>query len=127
MAEKDLTVLLRTLEPVLFPEPYGYAVWTGGPLPFAPFATVAEAESLTVLAELAALRAAGLASDAWGRISLTVHSDLAAVGLTAAFARALGDEGISCNVIAAMHHDHLFVPWDRRLDAVAALERLSDA
>jgi hypothetical protein len=127
MAEKDLTVLLRTLEPVLFPEPYGYAVWAGGPLPFVPFATVAEAEGLTVVAELAALRAAGLASDAWGRISLTVHSDLAAVGLTAAFARALGDEGISCNVIAAMHHDHLFVPWDRRLDAVAALERLSDA
>jgi uncharacterized protein len=45
---------------------------------------------------------------AW--ISLTVHSDLEAVGLTAAFARALGDFNVSCNVIAGLYHDHIFVP-----------------
>jgi uncharacterized protein len=56
-----------------------------------------------------------------------VHSDLAAVGLTAAFAGALASEGISCNVIAGFHHDHLFVPWERRADAMAALGRLADA
>ncbi len=56
-----------------------------------------------------------------------MHSDLAAVGLTAAFATALAAEGLSCNVIAGVHHDHLFVPWDRRVDAMAALERLSHA
>jgi len=66
-------------------------------------------------------------SDPWARISLTVHSDLAAVGLTAAFAGALGREGISCNVIAGYHHDHLFVQWDRRFDAVAALGALARA
>jgi hypothetical protein len=86
---------------------------------------VAEAEGLTVVAPLAALQAAGVASDPWARISLTVASDLAAVGLTAAFAGALGAEGISCNVIAGYHHDHLFVQWDRRADAMAALEALS--
>ncbi len=122
MAESDLAILLRTMEPVLFPEPYGFAVWEGA-LPFAPFATVAEAEGLTVVAPLALLGK----GDPWARISLTVHSDLAAVGLTAAFAGALGRAGISCNVIAGVHHDHLFVPWERRSDAMAALEALAGA
>jgi hypothetical protein len=88
---------------------------------------VAEAEGLTVIAPLAAVRAAGMVSDPWARISLTVQSDLAAVGLTAAFAGALGAQGISCNVIAGVHHDHLFVQWERRFDAMAALEALSRA
>lgn len=45
---------------------------------------------------------------AW--ISLKVHSDLQAVGLTAAFSTALGQAGISCNVVAGALHDHIFVP-----------------
>ena len=125
MAETNLAVLLRTMEPVLFPMPYGYAVWAG-PVPFAPFATVAEAEGVTIVALLSDISAAGMTWDPWARISLTVHSDLEAVGLTAAFAGALGRVGISCNVIAGFHHDHLFVQWDRRADAVAALKALSD-
>lgn len=127
MAERDLAVLLQSMEPVLSPEPYGFAVWSGGALPFQPFATVAEAEGLTVIALQAELEAAGLSADPWARISLTVHSDLSAVGLTAAFATALAGEGISCNVIAGVHHDHLFVQWDRREDALLALEMLAGA
>jgi len=53
-----------------------------------------------------------------------VPSDLAAVGLTAAFAQALAAVGISCNVLAGAHHDHLFVPVDRATDALAALRAL---
>ena len=120
MAVSDLTVLLRTMEPVLHPEPYGYAVWEGA-LPVGVFATVAEEEGMTVVAPLAVLGG----GEPWARISLTVHSDLAAVGLTAAFAGALGRVGISCNVIAGYHHDHLFVQWDRREAAMAALWELS--
>ena len=58
-------------------------------------------------------------------ITLQVHSDLEGVGLTAAVATALAKEGIACNVIAGFHHDHLFVPWDRRVEALAILESLS--
>jgi hypothetical protein len=122
MAERDLAVLLRGMEPVLHGEPYGFAVWKGA-LPFQPFATVTEDEGLTVVAPLSLLGG----GEPWARISLTVHSDLAAVGLTAAFATALAAQDISCNVIAGVHHDHLFVQWERRAEALAALRALADA
>lgn len=115
------------MEPLLDGAPYGYAVWPGGPLPFAPFATLTEAEGLTVVAPLAALEAAGLMSEPWARISLARSSDLAAVRLTGAFAEALSAKGIGCKVIAGYHHSHIFVPWGRREDSVAALRRLLDA
>lgn len=127
MAEQDLTRLLRGMEPVLHPAAYGFALWPGGEMPFVPFASVAEEEGLTVVALLEEMGRAGLVSEGWARISLTIHSDLAAVGLTAAFSAALAADGISCNVVAGFHHDHLFVQWDRRFDAMAALERLSHA
>ncbi len=60
---------------------------------------------------------------AW--ITLTVHSSLEAVGLTAAVANTLASAGIACNVLAGFHHDHLLVPIDRVDDAMAALSRLS--
>ena len=59
---------------------------------------------------------------AW--ITLAVNSDLAAVGLTAAFSTALGQAGISCNVVAGVHHDHLFVPVDQAQQAMAVLHAL---
>lgn len=122
----DLSRLLSSMEPVLHADPYGYAV-TDAPVPGS-FATVAEDEGLTVIAPHAALHAAGVdPGPAWARISLTVHSDLVAVGLTAAFASALADHSISANVVAGFHHDHIFVPWDRRHDALAALKALSHA
>lgn len=127
MGERNLERLLQEMEPELHSAAYGYAFWPGGALPFAPFATVAEVEGLTLVALLEDLVGAGLASEPWGRISLTIHSDLAAVGLTAAFSAALAREGISCNVIAGLHHDHLFVPWERRSDALRALEALAHA
>jgi hypothetical protein len=127
MGERDIGRLLRGMEPELHSAAYGFALWPGGALPFAPFATVAEVEGLTVVAPLDVLAGVRLASEPWGRISLTIHSDLAAVGLTAALSAALAREGISCNVIAGLHHDHLFVPWDRRGDALRALEALAHA
>jgi hypothetical protein len=47
-----------------------------------------------------------------------------AVGLTAAVSAALSREGISCNVVAAAVHDHLFVPLEEACRAMEALRGL---
>jgi hypothetical protein len=58
-------------------------------------------------------------------ITLTVHSSLAAVGLTAAFSNALSSAGISCNVVAAYYHDHIFVNSTEAEKAIKILNRFS--
>lgn len=127
--EMDLAVLLRSMEPVLHAVPYGYGlIPKGAAVPEGAFAVIAEAEGMTVVAEAAALARAAIAFDGkWARISLTVHSALAAVGLTAAIAAALAKQGISANVVAGFYHDHVFVQWARRADAMAALNALRTA
>ena len=58
------------------------------------------------------------------KITLQVYSDLEGVGLTAAVATALARRGIPCNVVAALHHDHLFVPEGKGPAALRCLEAL---
>jgi uncharacterized protein len=60
---------------------------------------------------------------AW--ITLRVHSALDAVGLTAAVATALAAAGLSCNVVAGYHHDHLFLPYDHAETAMRVLHDLT--
>ena len=55
-------------------------------------------------------------------ITITAHSSLEAVGLTAAFSTALSNEGISCNVVAAFYHDHIFVAQKDAAKAMKVLE-----
>ena len=58
-------------------------------------------------------------------ITLTIHSSLEAVGLTAAFATALSKENISCNVVAAFYHDHIFVDKKDITTSMEVLNRFS--
>ncbi|QSN62990.1 ACT domain-containing protein [Caballeronia sp. M1242] len=125
----DLRTLLASMQPELQPGVYVFASLPHDAAPGGAgiVATFREREGLTVVMEEGAAQAAGvtpLFRAAW--ITLTVHSDLNAVGLTAAFARALGDAGISCNVMAAAYHDHIFVPVEaagRAMDALLKLQQ----
>lgn len=58
-------------------------------------------------------------------ITLTIHSALDAVGLTAAVSTALTKHNISCNVIAAYYHDHIFVATKDTTKAMEVLDKLS--
>jgi len=61
---------------------------------------------------------------AW--ITLRVHSSLESVGLTAAFSNALAAAGISCNVVAAYFHDHIFVDIKDAQKTMEVLEGISN-
>jgi hypothetical protein len=129
----DLPALLRTMQPVLNPGTYVYAPVPGGSqLPAdAIVASIREPEGLSVVMEESAAQRARLSPVfrcAW--ITLSVNSDLQAVGLTAAFSSALARAGISCNVVAGVNHDHLFVPIeqaDPALEVLRALQTQSTA
>ncbi len=123
----DLPTLLARMEPTLNPGSYAFcSVDPGSAITLGDVvATVREPEGLSIVlpeARALELQLTPLFRCAW--ITLTVHSDLQAVGLTAAFARALGNAGISCNVVAGACHDHIFVPVERAEDAMAALRQL---
>jgi hypothetical protein len=127
-AERDLAVLLSSMEPVQKPGAFVFVTLDpDAPVPPGAQATVVEEEGLTVVLAQPTADALGLGYDfvaAW--ITLQVHSALDAVGLTAAVSARLAEHGISCNVLAGTHHDHLLVPQERTDDALAALRELAD-
>ncbi len=124
----DLRELLTTMRPELHSGRYAFvAVPSGVTLESSEIvASVREPEGLSVIVPERVALELNLPiafTAAW--ITLSVHSDLAAIGLTAAFSSALGQAGISCNVVAGVHHDHLFVPVDQAQQAMEALRALS--
>ena len=123
--ETDLATMLATLRIQRRPGTFAYVSLPEVPADVTPEATVVETEGVTVVvpAELAKSRGWDVAFEgAW--LTLELHSALEAVGLTAAFSRALGDAVIPCNVLAGTYHDHILVPADRADEAITALENL---
>ncbi|MFD9379787.1 ACT domain-containing protein [Streptomyces sp. NPDC059999] len=126
--ESDLRKLPSGMRPELNEGTYVLCTVPGPTAPdgVTPVATVLEPEGLTLVLRREDADAAGLAYDyTAGWITLRVHSALDAVGLTGAFAAELAAHGLSCNVIAGYHHDHLFVAAERAAEAVALLEGLA--
>ena len=126
--ETDLEQMLATLDVARRDDVFTFVTgdWPG--LAASAGAVIDEDEGRTFVVPVESARAAGAPVEfeaAW--LTLTVHSALEAVGLTASFSAALSDAGISCNVLAGYHHDHVLVPADRADDAITVLRALSDA
>ncbi len=129
-AETDLATLIRNLEPRTLPATYVFCSVEGanyGALSHTiPLASFAEPEGLTLVLTRENADEESLAYEGTFRcISLQVHSSLEAVGLTAAVTGELAAEGISANVIAGYHHDHIFVPSHQAESALRLLEIMS--
>ncbi len=121
--ERDLQRLLVRAQPERRPGEFVFvSVDTQTARGLTAHATVRESEGLTLVIAREEAEVRGLHYDfvaAW--ITLTVHSALDAVGLTATVAGKLADAGIGCNVIAGFFHDHLLVPVERADEALTIL------
>ncbi len=127
--ETDLSKMLATLTPTLRDEEYIFCTLANGRYgdhpELEPIASFLEAEGLTLVIPRQRADAHSIPYEAVFKcITLSVHSSLEAVGLTAVVATKLAAKGISANVIAAFYHDHVFVQAHRAEEALTALEAL---
>jgi uncharacterized protein len=124
----DLQQLLAGMEPELRDGEFVFCTLANGNIAdlvrLDPLWMFREAEGLTLILPRETAEREGLAGAPMRMITLTVHSSLEAVGLTAAFSTWLAREGIGANVVAAFHHDHIFVPAADAEKAIAALKAL---
>ena len=129
-SDQSCQELLANLNPTLCPDPWVFTLVAGGapqlPEDRSVFALIREEEGLT------AIRRAAPSDDPetlplFARITLQVYSDLEAVGLTAAVSGALAGQNLCANMVAGLNHDHLFVPYQRRDEALQCLKQISAA
>lgn len=127
--ETDLGKLLKTMKPVLNEGLYVFCTIqdTTRIDPLDIQLLFREKEGVTIVtkmdvADKLQLRYSFVAS--W--ITLTVHSSLEAVGLTAAFSNVLTANQISCNVVAGYYHDHIFVGYQDTDRAMEVLNRIAE-
>ncbi len=110
--EKNLAKLIQGMRPKLQAGQYVF-ISMAEPFDFPasePILTFREEEGITYILPKQVADQHGFSYAfiaAW--ITLTVHSALEAVGLTAHFSNALAQHQISCNVVAGFYHDHIFV------------------
>jgi hypothetical protein len=123
--ERDLDTILATMDVVRRPGAFAYVqVATGTTAPPGAAAMIDEGATTTYVVAADSPAAAGATfRAAW--LTITVHTALDGVGLTAALATALAAVGIPANVLAGLTHDHLLVPEERAGAAVAALLALT--
>jgi len=121
----DRVRLLRDMDPVLTEGIWVFArlpPGAGVPDGLEPLGRFREDEGETLILGRDTAAHHGLAHEfPCRRITLQIHSDLAAVGLLAAAAGWLAEAGIPANTVSAFYHDHLFVPVAEAERALAVL------
>ena len=122
----ELDELLKSMSPEFQDGEYVFCSVDGNYSDYShlnPLASFKESEGLTLILPVEDAVKANIAYDSrFKQITLTVHSSLNAVGLTAAIAIKLASYGISANVVAAFYHDHIFVQSENADKAMMALK-----
>jgi hypothetical protein len=124
---RETAAMIAAMAPVLDPATYAFVTLAdparaAAALPLA-LASFREDEGLSLILPLPTARGLGFADPIpMARITLTVQSALDGTGLTAAVATALAQAEIPCNMVAAFHHDHVFVPAAKAARALAVLQ-----
>lgn len=130
LGETNLEKLLASMSPELMDGEYVFCTFQdaqyGDYSYLKPIATISESEGFTLIipksmADKYKVHYVSL----FKGITLSVHSSLDAVGLTAAISGKLAERGISANVIAGYYHDHIFVQSELAEHALESLNELS--
>ena len=128
--ERDLGILLKSMSPEILDGEFVFCSFQnssyGDYAELQPFAAIRESEGLTLIIPKSIADQQNLKYELVLKgITLTIHSSLDAVGLTAAFSNKLAEHGISANVIAGYYHDHIFVQSELAEKAIEALKQLA--
>jgi len=119
--ERNLDTLLKTMQPQLADGKWVFRTSESG-FDSATLDTAIlmfkESEGMTIISPATQ---ADVALPTWAMITLSIHSDLEAVGFLAAITTSLAAMDIPVNAVSAYYHDHIFVPYGRRDDAVECL------
>jgi hypothetical protein len=128
---KDLDKLLEEMDPVLSSREYVFCTVSEAQfrrLKLDPLLVFREKEGVTLVVTKKIADTHSLSySGVWALITLTVHSDLSAIGFLATITSRLAQHAISVNVVSAYHHDHLFVPSQKAESAIQVLNELSQS
>ena len=124
--QNNLDILLKDMRPELQEGPYVFLTSRNG------FSADVQNDAIMIFRETEGITAIVREMTArtlqkddqphWAMITLTIHSDLNAVGFLAAITAKLAQAGISVNPVSAYFHDHLFIPWKKRDEAMRVLQ-----
>ena len=119
--ERNLDTLIRTMQPQLADGKWVFRTSESGFDATALQTAILmfrEPEGVTIISPATQ---ADEALPTWAMITLSIHSDLEAVGFLAAIMTSLAAMDIPVNAVSAYYHDHIFVPHECRDDAVECL------
>lgn len=128
--ERNLDKLLKSMSPELIKGEYVFCTFPdaqyGGLSELEPIAAIRESEGLTLIIPKSKADDRNFSYESVFRgITLSIHSSLDAVGLTAAISTKLTERGISANVVAGYYHDHIFVQKELAEKAIEALKEFT--
>ncbi len=132
---KKFDKLLKNLSPALHKEKFYFAsLDESASMPLHSIldnihSLVREKEGITIVFTEAALKEMKINSDKmtgpFALISLGAFTDLTGdVGFLSNIDSKLAKDGISLNIISGYYHDHLFVPYEKKDNALKVLESL---